>query len=224
MLSNTPGKKLNIPVRNYVVFDLETTGISPMRDKVIELSAIKVEDGQITDEFSTLVDPGMHIPYGATMVNNITDDMVAGAPDFRTVLESFDGFIGNMVLVGHNIAAFDMKFICRDAMDYFGLTIGNDYIDTLPLSRRCLPELRHHTLVDLAGYYGISSVGAHRALNDCRMNREVYERLVSAPAPKPASAGPVCPRCGAAMKKRSGRFGIFWGCTAYPECRYTINI
>ena len=113
MLSNKKGKNLNKYVSDYVVFDLETTGMSPDKDEIVEISAIKVKDGEIVDEFSSLVNPGMPIPAGASSVNGITDDMVADAPGFEEVFELFLEFIGEEVLVGHNIAGFDMHFLYR---------------------------------------------------------------------------------------------------------------
>jgi len=224
MLSNTPGCKLNHYVSDYVVFDLETTGTSCSCDAVVELSAVKVQGGQLVDEFSTLVNPGCPIPYYASNVNGIYDDMVQDSPCFESVLQAFLDFAGEDVLVGHNIHSFDMKFINRDAMKYWGLSVGNNYIDTLPMSRQLLPQLPHHRLVDLAAYYGISARGAHRALNDCRMNQQVFERL-SRELGKAAEKGlQLCPRCGQLLKKRSGRYGDFWGCSGYPDCRYTRNV
>ena len=119
------------------------------------------------DEFSTLVNPGRHIPSGASQVNGITDQMVAYAPRFVKVLQEFLDFTEGYPLVGHNIASFDMKFICRDAEKYYGSVPVNDYVDTLPLARKHLPNLSHHKLTDLASYYGLTTDGAHRALNDC---------------------------------------------------------
>jgi len=134
-------------------------------------------------------------------------------------------FVGDMVLVGHNIHSFDMKFICRDSVEFFGQTIGNDYIDTLFMARKYLPTLPHHTLTDLARYYSISTRGAHRALNDCRMNQQVFEKLAleAAASPQASEEERICPKCGSELKLRSGRFGEFWGCTGYPGCRYTEN-
>lgn len=163
---------------DYVVFDLETTGISRVYDEVVEISAVKVRGGKVVDEFSTLVNPGRHIPSGASQVNGITDQMVAYAPRFVKVLQEFLDFTEGYPLVGHNIASFDMKFICRDAEKYYGSVPVNDYIDTLPLARKHLPNLSHHKLTDLASYYGLTTDGAHRALNDCRMNQQVYECMV----------------------------------------------
>ena len=163
---------------DYVVFDLETTGISRVYDEVVEISAVKVRGGKVVDEFSTLVNPGRHIPAGASQVNGITDQMVAHAPRFVKVLQEFLDFTEGYPLVGHNIASFDMKFICRDAEKYYGSVPANDYVDTLPLARKHLPNLSHHKLTDLASYYGLTTDGAHRALNDCRMNQRVYECMV----------------------------------------------
>lgn len=224
MLSSIPGKKLNRYVPDYVIFDLETIGTSSASDAVIEISAIKVQNGQVVDEFSTLVNPCRPIPYWASEVNGIYDDMVEDSPVFEDALQDFLDFAGDLVLVGHNIHTFDMKFIKRDAETYWGDTIGNDYIDTLQRARQFLPQLDHHKLVDLADYYGISADGAHRALNDCRMNQQVFECLGKEMEKAKANGVKICPKCGQVMKKRNGKFGEFWGCAGYPDCRYTQNI
>ncbi len=225
MLSEKPGRIRNGYVPDYVVFDFETTGISSETDDIVEISAVRAADGRITDEFSTLVNPGRPIPHSASMVNGITDDMVKDSPSVRDALTDFLKFAGDAVLVGHNIRTFDMKFLCRYARDFWGLTIGNDYIDTLQLARAYLPQLGHHRLTDLAVHYGISAEGAHRALNDCRMNQMVFEQLAKEMAKRSGGAEAVklCPRCGNVLRKRNGRFGAFWGCMGYPECRYTEN-
>ena len=226
MLSRKPGKKLNKYVSDYVVFDLETTGVSCNSDEVVEISAIKVIGGEVVDEFTTLVNPGRPIPYHASEVNGITDDMVKDSPFFEEALFNFLEFVGDSVLVGHNIHTFDMKFLYRDAERFWGETIGNDYIDTLQVSRIYLPQLSHYKLVDLAKYYGISTTGAHRALNDCRMNQIVFEQLAKEMANPSEDAKSVkkCPKCGNILRKRKGRYGEFWGCMSYPGCTYTRNV
>ena len=224
MLGNARGKRLYDYMSDYVVFDLETTGTSCNSDEVIEISAIKVKDGEVVDEFTSLVNPERPIPFYASQVNGITDDMVIDAPTFDIVLREFLEFTGDAVLVGHNIHSFDMKFIYRDAERYYGQTITNDYIDTLTMARQRLQELDHHKLVDLAEHYGISAEGAHRALNDCRMNQQVFERLnteLFAPSVKEFK---MCPNCGLTLRKRVGRYGEFWGCCGYPECKYTEDL
>lgn len=225
MLGNTKGNLLNRYVPDYVLFDLETTGTSCNYDEVIEISAVKVRGGKITEEFSELVNPGRPIPYAASMVNHISDDMVAGEPSFEEVLPRFLTFIGDDVLVGHNICAFDMKFLYRDCEKYFGQTLMNDYADTLKLAKICFPEWKHRRLGDLAEYYGISTAGAHRALTDCRMNQQVFEQLAHEMDGSSGRAEKIriCPVCGQPMQKRNGRFGPFWGCSGYPACRHTEN-
>ena len=226
MLSNEPGKKLNKYVSDYVIYDLETTGTSSANDRVVEISAVKVRNGQVDSEFSTLVNPEMPIPFFASEVNGITDDMVADAPIFEVALKDFLEFAGDDILVGHNIHTFDMKFIYRDVERYFGKTISNDYIDTLQIARAYLPQLSCHKLTALAEYYGINPDGAHRALNDCRMNQQIFE-LLGKEMKNPSAAAkavPKCPKCGSVLKKRNGKFGEFWGCSSYPDCKYTRNV
>lgn len=191
---------------------------------MIEISALKVYNKKIVDEFTSLVNPGRPIPYGATRVNNISDGMVLDSPPFSVVLQDFLEFADNMVLVGHNIHTFDMKFLYRDADWFYGITIGNDYIDTLTFARMCLPQLSYYRLTDLADYYGISTKGAHRALNDCYINQQVFELLSEEINPARGNGKKKCPVCGSIMIKRNGRFGEFWGCSSYPECRHTENV
>ena len=227
MLENKRGRQLYIYTPDYVLFDLETTGISCMTDEVIEISAVKVRNGEVTDEFSELVNPGRPIPYAASMVNHITDQMVEDAPQFAQVLEQFLAFTEKDVLVGHNIGSFDMQFLYRDCERYLGQVLTNDYIDTLSLAKTVFPSWRHRRLSDLAEYYGISTMGAHRALADCLMNQKVYENLgkeLTALNGKGTDTMKICPKCQMPMKKRSGRYGEFWGCTGFPKCRYTENI
>ena len=223
MLSTKAGKKRIEYVPDYVLFDLETTGVSCENDEVIEISAVKVKNGEIIDELSTLVNPGMPIPFYASQVNGITDDMVADSPSFEEVLGQFLDFAGDAVLVGHNINSFDMLFMQRDVQKYYGKLIGNDCIDTLQIARLYLPEMEHHTLTELAEHFGIDADGAHRALNDCRMNQKVFECLKKE-MEDPAKALKKCPKCGNIMIKRKGKFGMFWGCRSYPGCRYTENV
>ena len=228
MLGNTQGKLLNEYIEDYVVFDLETTGVSPYNDEVIEISAVKARKGKVVEEFSELVNPQRTIPFAVSRVNNITDDMVSDAPFFDEVLRHFLEFVGEDVLVGHNIQSFDMKFIYRDCERYFHQLITNDYVDTLILAKRCFPEWRHRRLGDLADYYGISTQGAHRALADCRMNQRVFELLgkeMNTEKKKTLDSNvKTCPLCNLPLKKRNGRYGEFWGCTGFPNCRYTENI
>jgi DNA polymerase III epsilon subunit family exonuclease len=214
---------IDTPLSDYILFDLETTGLSTENDQVVEISALKITCGEITDEFSTLVNPGIHIPYQASSINGITDEMVKDAPDMEHALKDFISFIGNSILVGHNIKRFDLGFIQRDAVRYFGKQITNDYVDTLTLSRKYLPELCSHSLGYLADHYDVSYEGAHRALADCHINKKVYDCLKKE-IENPSEAVKqmrICPVCGNIMKKRNGKYGEFWGCAGFPDCRFT---
>lgn len=214
------GRRIAAYVPDYVVFDLETTGTSCLNDSIIEISAVKVKNAVVADTFSTLVNPQCPIPYAASKVNGITDEMVADAPQLLDVLEDFLEFIKADVLVGHNIQSFDLKFIYRDVRKLLGRDVENDYIDTLYMARQCLPQLSHHKLTDLAAYFQIDAKGAHRALNDCMMNQQCYEQMAKL---QKKMVLKLCPVCGGELKKRNGRFGVFFGCSNYPKCRYTKN-
>ncbi len=171
------GRRRNEYVKDYVVFDIETTGFRPGLDEIIEISAVKVKDNQVVEDYSTLVRPSIRIPASATRVNGITNQMVSDAPEIEEAMAGFIEFIGDEILVGHNIHSFDTNFIYDAAMEAFQEGIYNDYIDTLYMAKSCLPQLSHHKLGDISEYFGISTEGAHRALNDCIMNQKCYEKM-----------------------------------------------
>ena len=121
-----------------------------------------------------------------------------------------------------------MKFLYRDFEKYMGVVLPNDFVDTLRLAKIVFPDWKHRRLGDLANYYGISTVGAHRALTDCKMNQKVFELLgkeLSGEGTADVRQNvKTCPKCGMTMVKRKGKFGEFWGCKGFPDCRYTENI
>ncbi|MBE7720988.1 MAG: DNA polymerase III subunit epsilon [Lacrimispora celerecrescens] len=215
------GRRLNQYAENYVVFDLETTGISPEEDSIIEISAIKVKGHEPVAEFDTLINPGTHIPAGATNVNGITDDMVREAPGLREALPDFLTFIEGEILVGHNIQSFDLLFLYRAAEELLGIGVPNDYVDTLFMAKAFLPQLGRHRLTDISAYFHIDTDGAHRALSDCIMNQKCYEEMGKLDNKVEAE---VCPQCGGVLKLRSGKFGQFYGCSNFPQCRFTRNV
>lgn len=231
MAVRNKGKRWNKYVKDYVVFDLETTGIHPERDVIIEISAVRVCDGKAAAEYSTLVNPKRHIPAAATSVNGITDDMVADAPEIKEAMAGFMDFIGDSILVGHNIHTFDMNFAYDAAWQALGKELDNDYIDTLYMARYCLPGLGHYKLTDISEYFHINTEGAHRALNDCLMNQGCFEELgklwkkrrEERAEGKAGETGLECPRCGGILCLRKGKFGAFYGCGNFPACRYTKN-
>lgn len=164
---------------DYIVFDFETTSVYTDTTEIIEISAIKIENDAIVDTFNTLVHPTAPIPKEASAVNHITDEMVADAPPISDVLPKFLEFIGNTTLLGHNISGFDLPILRRYASN-IGWEITNEYIDTLPMSRRRV-DIKSHRLTALAEYYGIDCSGAHRALADCITTYEVYKRIRELP-------------------------------------------
>lgn len=149
----------------YVAFDLETTGLDSISCAIIEIGAVRVENGIITDEFSQLIDPGYSIPYAASAVNHITDEMVSGQPRIYEVLPAFLSFVGDDVLVAHN-APFDMRFLAQACMRN-RFRVPSTYFDTMTLSRYW-PESNSKKLTALAACAGIEPEDAHRALSDAR--------------------------------------------------------
>ena len=163
--------------KSFVVFDLETTGLSFDTDEIIEIGAVKVVDGIIKETFWSFVKPSKPIPQEASAVNNITDEMVANAPKINQVLPDFYKFTRGAALVGHNAIEFDCKFIDANAKK-LGYNFDNPRYDTLMMARAKLSNLRHHNLKTVCGFLGISLVGAHRAINDTIATAEVFLKLL----------------------------------------------
>lgn len=149
----------------YVVIDIETTGRSPEYDDIIEIAALKIRGGSVVDKFSSFVRPPCNIPKHITALTGITDEMVASAPCIADVLSDYFAFIGNSVVVGHNVSNFDVNFL-YDVAERCGIAFPNDHIDTLRISRKLFPDKEHHRLADMASEFGIVAE-YHRALADC---------------------------------------------------------
>lgn len=160
----------------FVVFDLETTGLNYQTCKIIEIGAVKVVNGRITELFSTFVNPEMHIPEDATATNNITDEMVKDAPVFKQVFPDFFKFIDGSTLVAHNIS-FDLPFISYHAKP-LGYVIDNPTQDTMILAQKYLGQLKHFKLSTVCDFLGVSLIGAHRAVNDTIATAKVFVKLI----------------------------------------------
>ncbi len=171
------GKRIDQFIDTYVVFDLETTGLSCYEHEIIEIGAIKVENNRVVDTYSSFVKPKNNIPYYITRINGISNQMVRNSPGIDTALTEFLEFTGEIPLLGHNIISFDMKFINAVSEELYGAGVHNDYIDTLLLSRRHLRNIKSHSLSSLCQYFDINTAGAHRALADCEMTNRVYQAL-----------------------------------------------
>ena len=170
---NEKGQSLN---DTYVVFDLETTGFSSIKDKIIEIGAVKVENGVITDKFSTFVNPKVPIPFEITNLTGITDDMVMEAPDIETILPQFLEFVGDAVLVAHN-ASFDVSFIEQNCR-YQDITPDFTSVDTVAMARILLPTLSKFKLNVVANALHISLENHHSAVDDAGATAEIFVKFV----------------------------------------------
>lgn len=160
----------------FVCIDLETTGFSPEYDEIIEIAALKVENGKITDKFLTPVCPTRQISEYITSLTGITNEMVSAFPKIDVLLPKLIDFIGDYTLVGHNVS-FDVNFIYDNYLRLFGKYFRNSYIDTMRLSRILYPKLFHHRLKDLVKLFNIDVGGSHRACYDCGATLMVYVNL-----------------------------------------------
>ncbi len=160
----------------YIVFDIETTGFSSIRDRIIEIGAVKVVDGEIVDRFSTFVNPKRPIPFEITNLTSITDEMVMGSPTIETVLPRFLEFVGDGVLVAHN-AGFDVGFIEQNCRN-LGLDDHFVYADTVALARVLLPTLSKYKLNIVAKALNISLENHHRAVDDAGATAEIFVKFV----------------------------------------------
>ena len=160
----------------YVVFDIETTGFSAVTDRIIEIGAVKVEDGKITDKFSTFVNPKRPIPFRITELTGITDEMVIDSPDIETILPQFIEFIGDAVLVAHN-ASFDVGFIEQNCKRQ-KIEADFTYVDTVGMARFLLPALNRFKLDTVAKAVGVSLENHHRAVDDAACTAEIFVKFV----------------------------------------------
>jgi DNA polymerase-3 subunit alpha (Gram-positive type) len=162
-------------VDSYVAFDLETTGLRPKYDKILEIGAVKVECGEVTGTYETFIDCGVKIPERITELTGITEAMVEGSPGIAEAVEGFLTFSGEHVLLGHNIR-FDYSFMKRNVVNLGG-TYERSGLDTLAIARLCLPELPSRALDKLAAHYEIPQEQHHRAFDDALTTARLYERL-----------------------------------------------
>ena len=155
----------------YVVFDLETTGFSSKNDKIIEIGAVKIQNGVIIDNFSEFVNPRRPIPYNITELTGINDDMVRDAQAIEEILPRFIEFIGDSVVVAHN-AGFDCSFISKNCND-LGLAFTPTVVDTVPLCRFLYPELKSVKLNLVAKYLGVKLESHHRAVDNAKATADI---------------------------------------------------
>ena len=173
IVTNSRGQSMD---SRFVVFDIETTGFSPLSCQIIEIGAVRVENGVITDRFSTFVNPKVPIPYRIEQLTSINDSMVMDAPDIETVLPEFLEFCRDAVMVAHN-ADFDMSFIIENCRRQ-GIPQEFTYVDTVGMARFLLPALNRFKLDTVAKAVGVSLAHHHRAVDDAACTAEIFVKFV----------------------------------------------
>lgn len=156
----------------YIALDLETTGVDPKRDKILEIGAARVKDGEILETYQSFVDHKIQIPAFITELTGITDEMVAGAPSVEQAVAGLLEFGGELPLLGHNIL-FDYSFVKRAAVN-MGAEFERMGIDTLKIARKFMEEPKKKSLESLCGYYGIEREHCHRAYDDAIAASRLY--------------------------------------------------
>ena len=170
------GKSIVDSIKTYVIFDIETTGLDPRYDEIIEIGAIKVIDNEIVDKFNELIKPKNKINEFITELTGITNEMLENAKSISSILPLFKEFIEDNILIGHNVN-FDINFVYDNLIKNNYDALKNDFIDTMRIGRKILPEFEHHRLIDLAEYFNINISNNHRALRDCEITFNVYNKL-----------------------------------------------
>ena len=162
-------------LNSYVSIDLETSGLDPKQDRILEIAAIKVVDGEVTDTYETLVDAGMHLSERIVSLTGITEEMTKTGLEPDTAIRQCVEFIGDMPILGHCIH-FDYSFLKRAAVNH-GLTFEKEGIDTLQIARKTLPQLESRGLEPLCSYYQILLEHHHRAMADAGATFQLYKKL-----------------------------------------------
>ena len=170
------GKPLYTYPDEYTIVDIETTGFDPISNKITEISAVKYRCNRKVDEYVTFVAINERIPDRITKLTGITNEMLEGAPGLSEAIKGFIEFIGEDIIIGHNIT-FDLAFLGAACEDHLGIELKNNYVDVLRIANEKLPFLDSHKQVVVAKYFGIRTEGSHRALTDCEICNSCYQKL-----------------------------------------------
>ncbi len=152
---------------NCCIIDTETTGLDTQCCDIIEIAVVKVRNSVIVDEYQSLINIDYELPEYITELTGITNDMLKNAPYCTTVFKEFKEFIGDDILIGHNVH-FDINFLYDNLEEVFGVHLTNNFVDTLRICRKLYPDEKHHRLSDMTTLLNIPVDIAHRALDDCR--------------------------------------------------------
>lgn len=162
-------------LKSYIAFDVETTGLNPLEDEILEIGALKVREGRVAERFMEFIRPTLSVPPAITALTGITDEMVAGARSRRQVVADFLDFCGDDILIGHNVS-FDYSFMkCSAVAD--GLPFEKMGIDTLKIAQKVHRDLESKSLGSLCDYYHIENRSAHRAYHDALATAKLYQTL-----------------------------------------------
>ena len=161
---------------SYIVVDIETTGLDPVKDCIMEISAVKYRNNRKVDEYVVLINIDRRVPLHITELTGITNDMLEGAMDVTIALQGFIDFIGEEILVGYNVP-FDLAFLNTATERYLLRSIFNDYIDVMQIAMDKLPFLGRAKQIVVAKYFGLGTEGSHRALNDCEICNGCFQKL-----------------------------------------------
>lgn len=175
MIREHKGNSLLETRDTYTVIDIETTGFDPNKDKIIEIGAIKVKNGEVVDTYSTLINVD-YIPDFILNLTGITMEKIYSAPKIEEIILEFYNFLGDSVLVGHNIH-FDINFLYDNILSLTGNFLSNDFIDTLRLSKKYIKNISNYKLPTLIKELKLDSDGSHRALVDCYTTKNLYDLL-----------------------------------------------
>lgn len=175
-MKRNKGKNLLTLPDNFCLVDVETTGLDPQYDEIIEIGAIRVRSGEMRDRFRMLVKPEEPIDEFIEQLTGITNEMLTEALPLKSVLPVFRTFLGDDIIVGHNIN-FDINFLYDGCIALNLPEISNDFVDTMRIARFVIPELEHHRLKDLCKHYQVENQHAHRAIYDCESTFEVLNHL-----------------------------------------------
>lgn len=170
---------MNTKQTEYVVFDVETTGLSPQGgDRIVEIAAVRVKDWKIVETFESLINPQRKLPVEAQRIHHITEEMIAEAPTADEVLPKMIDFTGGACLVGHNVK-FDLNFLCFQ-LTLIGRKLRRETpaIDTLKMAKELLPHLTNFRLSHVAHSLGAKVEATHRALPDVQLTAKVMSRLL----------------------------------------------
>jgi len=165
--------KENKFVDDYVVFDLETTGLDPLTNKIIEIGALKYKKGKLVAEYSVLINPEVLLPEVITKITGLNNEDLKDKPTINTVLPEFLAFIEDLTLIAHN-SSFDLSFIEENLKKLNMPIIQNKNIDTIDLAKKYIPKAYNYKLETLKHYFKLD-YGSHRSVDDCKTTNYIYE-------------------------------------------------